>query len=55
VGPARRRRTRVNPGANPTIVIYNASAVKMYNARAVKIYNAASRPVRFENKYIFFY
>jgi hypothetical protein len=30
-----------NPGANPTIVSYNASAVK--------IYNAASRLVRCEN------
>jgi hypothetical protein len=34
-------------GANPTIVSYNANAVK--------IYNAASSLVRFENKNIFYY
>jgi hypothetical protein len=33
-------------GANPTIVFYNAGAVK--------IYNATSSLVRFENKNIFF-
>jgi hypothetical protein len=33
------------PGANPTIVSYNASAVK--------IYNATSNLVRFENKNCF--
>jgi hypothetical protein len=35
------------PGANPTIVSYNASAVK--------IYNATSSIVRFENKIIIFF
>jgi hypothetical protein len=35
------------PGANPTIVSYNASAVK--------IYNATGSLVRFENKNIFFW
>jgi hypothetical protein len=35
------------PGANPTIVCYNASAVK--------IYNATSSLVRFENINIFIY
>jgi hypothetical protein len=35
------------PGANPTIVSYNASAVKIYNASAVKIYNATSSLVLF--------
>jgi hypothetical protein len=34
------------PGSNPTMVSYNASAVK--------IYNASSSLVRFENKNIFF-
>jgi hypothetical protein len=34
-------------GANPTIVNYNASAVKIYNAKGSL--------VRFENKIIFFY
>jgi hypothetical protein len=34
------------PGANPTIVSYSASAVK--------IYNATNSLVRFENKNIFF-
>jgi hypothetical protein len=42
-----------SPGANPTIVSYNASAVKIYNASAVKIYNATCSLVRFENKNIF--
>jgi hypothetical protein len=36
-------------GANPTIAIYNASAVKIYNASAVKIYNAKSSLARFNN------
>jgi hypothetical protein len=35
------------PGANPTIAIYNASAVKIYNAK--------SSLLRFENGNIFFY
>jgi hypothetical protein len=35
------------PGPNPTIVSYDAGAVK--------IYNATSSLVRFENKNIFFY
>jgi hypothetical protein len=35
------------PGANPTIVSYNASAVK--------IYNTTSSLVRFENKNILFF
>jgi hypothetical protein len=35
------------PGANPTIVSYNASAAKIYNAK--------SSLLRFENKNIFFY
>jgi hypothetical protein len=35
------------PGANPTILCYNASAVKNYNA--------TSSRERFENKYIFSY
>jgi hypothetical protein len=39
------------PGAKPTIVTYNASAVKKYNASAVKIYYAASSLARFESKY----
>jgi hypothetical protein len=43
------------PGANPTIVSYNASAVKVYNASAVKVYNATSSLVRFKVKNIFFY
>jgi hypothetical protein len=34
------------PGANPTIVIYNASAVE--------IYNSTGSLVRFENKYFLF-
>jgi hypothetical protein len=34
------------PGANPTIV--------SYNARAVKFFNATSSLVRFENKNVFF-
>jgi hypothetical protein len=38
---------RLAPGPNPTIVSYNASAVKVYNAK--------SSLVRFENKNIFFY
>jgi hypothetical protein len=42
-------------GANPTIVSYNASAVKIYNASAVKIYNATSSLVCSENKQFFFY
>jgi hypothetical protein len=36
----------LKPGANPTIVIYNASVVK--------IYNAMDSPVRIENKNISF-
>jgi hypothetical protein len=36
-----------NPGANPTIASYNASAVK--------IYNASGSLARFENRNIFFY
>jgi hypothetical protein len=36
------------PGANPTIVIYNASAVKIYNA-------TTNSPKLFENKIIFLY
>jgi hypothetical protein len=36
-----------NPEADPTIVSYNASAVK--------IYKATSDPMRFENKNRFFY
>jgi hypothetical protein len=43
------------PGVNPTILCYNASAVKNYNASAVKNYNATSSRERFENKYIFSY
>jgi hypothetical protein len=35
------------PGANPTIVNYNAGAVE--------IYNAMNSLARFENKNIFFY
>jgi hypothetical protein len=37
----------LEPGANPTIASYNASAVK--------IYDATSSLVRFENKNIFLY
>jgi hypothetical protein len=56
-------RSQVKPGANPMIMsynasvvkIYNASAVKIYNASAVKIYNATRSQVRFENKQIFVY
>jgi hypothetical protein len=40
-------KTNATPGANPTIVSYNASAVKFYNT--------TSSLVRFENKTIFFY
>jgi hypothetical protein len=37
----------LEPGANPTIASYNASAVK--------IYNATGSLARFENKIIIFY
>jgi hypothetical protein len=36
------------PGANPTILSYNASDVKFYNASDVKFYTSSL--VRFENK-----
>jgi hypothetical protein len=49
-----------NPGANPTIVSYNASAganptIVSCNASAIKIYNATNSIVQFENKNIFFF
>jgi hypothetical protein len=42
-------------GANPTIVIYNASVVNFYNASVVNFYNAMGSLARFENKNILFY
>jgi hypothetical protein len=36
-----------NPGANPTIISYNTSAVKIYNAK--------SNQEHFESKNMFFY
>jgi hypothetical protein len=38
----KRKEKFVQSGANPTIVSYKASAVKIYNANAVKIYNATN-------------
>jgi hypothetical protein len=35
------------PGAIPTIMSYNASAVKIYNASAVEIYNTRSQSYDF--------
>jgi hypothetical protein len=44
-----------NAGANPLIVSYNASVVKIHNTSVVKIHNAISSLARFENKNISYY